>query len=188
MPKFRSVTESSATANSTFSYPRKTHYCIVPVPHRIDALPHQFRTRNNLNEPKQTGSKRNKTSAKSTNLIDSLPLITVWLQVRVLPGPPKMPTGCGLRLCNGALAAPDTPTLRSSEAAGSYARGLTNAGYARPFMRMAATALLCDAEAEDRFDERWPRSILPQIGEHRCRYRNFQNRKHRTSRFQEARG
>jgi hypothetical protein len=27
-------------------------------------------------------------AAKSTKLIDILPLITVWLQVRVLPGPP----------------------------------------------------------------------------------------------------
>jgi hypothetical protein len=56
--------------------------------------PHQFRTRNNLNEPQQTRSKRNKNAAKSTNLIDILSLITVWLQVRVLPGPPVISVGC----------------------------------------------------------------------------------------------
>jgi hypothetical protein len=32
--------------------------------------------------------KSNETKVKSTRLIDLLPLITVWLQVRVLPGPP----------------------------------------------------------------------------------------------------
>jgi hypothetical protein len=50
--------------------------------------PHQFRTRNNLIRTQRTRSKSNKTAAKSTKLIDILPLITVWLQVRVLPGPP----------------------------------------------------------------------------------------------------
>jgi hypothetical protein len=50
--------------------------------------PHQFRTRNNLIRTQRTRSKSNKYAAKSTELIDILPLITVWLQVRVLPGPP----------------------------------------------------------------------------------------------------
>jgi hypothetical protein len=50
--------------------------------------PRQFRTRNNPNEPQQTRSKPNLNAAKSTILIDIPPLITVWLQVRVLPGPP----------------------------------------------------------------------------------------------------
>jgi hypothetical protein len=36
----------------------------------------------------RTRSKSNKTAAKSTNVIHILPLITVWLQVRVLSGPP----------------------------------------------------------------------------------------------------
>jgi len=47
--------------------------------------PHQFRTRNNLIRTQRTRSKSNKNAAKSTKLIDILPLITVWLQVRVLP-------------------------------------------------------------------------------------------------------
>src|SRR4051794_22350598 len=50
--------------------------------------PHQFRTRNSLNETQQTRSKSNETKAKSTKLFNIPPLITVWLQVRVLPGPP----------------------------------------------------------------------------------------------------
>jgi hypothetical protein len=57
-------------------------------PARRHRGPHQFRTRNNLNKPEQTRSKPNKNAGKSTKLIDILPLITVWLQVRVLPGPP----------------------------------------------------------------------------------------------------
>jgi hypothetical protein len=36
----------------------------------------------------QTRSEANKNEARSTELIDIQPLITVWLQVRVLPGPP----------------------------------------------------------------------------------------------------
>jgi hypothetical protein len=33
-------------------------------------------------------------AAKSTKLIDILPLITDWLQVRVLPGPPTISMSC----------------------------------------------------------------------------------------------
>jgi len=50
--------------------------------------------------PETISSKRNerdgthtKPPVKSTNLIDILPLITVWLQVRVLPGPPTKSVG-----------------------------------------------------------------------------------------------
>ena len=43
--------------------------------------PHQFRTRNNLIRTQRTRSKSNKNAAKSTKLIDILPLITVWLLV-----------------------------------------------------------------------------------------------------------
>jgi hypothetical protein len=50
--------------------------------------PHQFCTRNNIIETQRTRSKSNEKTAKSTNPIDILPLITVWLQVRDLPGPP----------------------------------------------------------------------------------------------------
>jgi hypothetical protein len=50
--------------------------------------PHQFRTRNDFIKTQQTRSKSNKNAAKSTNLLDIPSLITVWLQVRVLPGPP----------------------------------------------------------------------------------------------------
>ena len=56
-------------------------------PFRYRLAPHPFRTRNDLAEPQQTRSKSNENTAKSTKLVDILPLITVWLQVRVLPGP-----------------------------------------------------------------------------------------------------
>jgi hypothetical protein len=50
---------------------------------------HQFRARNGLIKTQRTRSNSNENVAKSTKLTDILPLITVWLQVRVLPGPPK---------------------------------------------------------------------------------------------------
>jgi hypothetical protein len=47
---------------------------------------HQFRARNNLIGAQQKRSKANKKSAK---LLDFIPLITAWLQVRVLPDTPR---------------------------------------------------------------------------------------------------
>src|SRR3569832_1201873 len=49
---------------------------------------HQFRSRNNLNETKGTRTSVDENSSKSTMLTVNPSLITVWLQVRVLPGPP----------------------------------------------------------------------------------------------------
>jgi hypothetical protein len=46
------------------------------------------RTRNDLDKAQGTQSKANENSVKSTKLTDVPPLITVWLQVRVLPSPP----------------------------------------------------------------------------------------------------
>ena len=51
--------------------------------------PHQFRTRNDLAKTQRTRSNSNENAAKSTKLIIIPSLITVWLQVRVLPGPPR---------------------------------------------------------------------------------------------------
>jgi hypothetical protein len=51
-------------------------------------LPHQFHTRNDLVKAQRTRSAFAKRARKSTKLSCILPLITVWLQVRVLPGPP----------------------------------------------------------------------------------------------------
>ncbi len=48
-----------------------------------------FRTRNNLAKVQRTRTESNESAVKSTKLVDILPLITVWLQVRVLPGPPS---------------------------------------------------------------------------------------------------
>jgi len=50
--------------------------------------PHQLRTRNDLIKTQRTRSNAGEAAVKSTKPIDILPLITVWLQVRVLPGPP----------------------------------------------------------------------------------------------------
>jgi len=49
---------------------------------------HQFRTRNDRAKAQQTRSNSNESAVKSMKLVDLFPLITVWLQVRVLPGPP----------------------------------------------------------------------------------------------------
>ena len=51
--------------------------------------PHQFRTRNDVAETRQTRSNSNEVAAKSANPTIILALITVWLQVRVLPSPPN---------------------------------------------------------------------------------------------------
>ena len=50
--------------------------------------PHQFRTRNDLFKTRRTQSNLNENAAKSTIASFIPSLITVWLQVRVLPGPP----------------------------------------------------------------------------------------------------
>ncbi len=76
-------------------------------------IPHQFRTRNNLIETQRTRSRSNKNVAKSTNPTDILPLLTVWLQVRVLPGPPKKSIVYGLNWPSG-ITAPDTCAFRSA--------------------------------------------------------------------------
>jgi hypothetical protein len=51
--------------------------------------PHQFRTRNDPIKRQRPRSNAKDKAAKSTNLIDILPLIPVWLQVAVLLGQPQ---------------------------------------------------------------------------------------------------
>ena len=79
--------------------------------------PHQFRTGNDSTERRQTRSNSNENAAKSTKLIDLPPLITVWLQVRVLPGPSRISVSCFVFVAVGAPTAPetapDTCTFRS---------------------------------------------------------------------------
>ena len=58
-----------------------------PTVRTANLQPHQFRTTNDLTETQQTQSRADENGVKSTKLIDSLPLITVWLQARVLPVP-----------------------------------------------------------------------------------------------------
>jgi hypothetical protein len=57
-----------------------------PGRYMSDASPHQFRTRNAPTKARRRRSNSSEKTAKSTNPIDIPPLITVWLQVRVLPG------------------------------------------------------------------------------------------------------
>jgi len=52
---------------------------------RQNILPHQFRTRNDRIKAKRRRAIQNENAGKSTNLTVILPLITVWLQVWVLP-------------------------------------------------------------------------------------------------------
>ncbi len=56
--------------------------------HQPPRAPHQFRTRNDRAKMQRTRSNPNNGTARSTKLNHIPPLITVWLQVRVLPGPP----------------------------------------------------------------------------------------------------
>ena len=57
----------------------------------------QLRLRNEWEGRTQTRSKRNNSCRFQRNRCGFLPLITVWLQVRVLPGPPIFACGasCG---------------------------------------------------------------------------------------------
>ena len=73
--------------------------------------PHQFRTRNDLTESRRTRSIRNENAGKPTKLIVILPLITVWLQVRVLPGPPVISAGYQILVLSSPDHAPETRTF-----------------------------------------------------------------------------
>jgi hypothetical protein len=82
---------------------------------RASEAPHQFRTRNNLIRTQRTRSKSNKNAAKSTKLIDILPLITVWLQVRVLPGPPVISSSWrNFQFWSGPFSGPVAPCAHQS--------------------------------------------------------------------------
>ena len=54
---------------------------------KVKIRPHQFRTRNSAIESPRMRLNPNENAAKSTKAIDILPLITVWLQVRLLSEP-----------------------------------------------------------------------------------------------------
>jgi hypothetical protein len=68
------------------STPGARRQAVVRQALRVTGPLHQFRTRNDLANMQRAPSNANEPEAKSTNLIDILPLITVWLQVRVMPG------------------------------------------------------------------------------------------------------
>jgi len=67
---------------------RRRNKIVPETGSRFGRGPHQFRTRNELIEQQQTRSNLDESAGKSTKLIDIPSLITVWLQVRALPGPP----------------------------------------------------------------------------------------------------
>jgi hypothetical protein len=56
-----------------------------------EGAPHQFRTGNDLAKAQRTRSISDENATNSTKPNFILPLITVWLQVRDLPGPPYRP-------------------------------------------------------------------------------------------------
>jgi hypothetical protein len=62
--------------------------------------PHQFRTRNGLIKTQRMRSNANENAGKSTNVYFIPPLITVWLQVLVLPGPPMLSSIYRCLLCD----------------------------------------------------------------------------------------
>jgi hypothetical protein len=116
---------------------RETCGCQSQLPCTSEASPHQFCTRNAPTKAQRTRSNSNEKTAKSTNLIDILPLITVWLQVRVLSEPttksiPGQSPVCGrgglspqvsgkcLHRQSGLRASPLTPKIRQSKTAGSF--------------------------------------------------------------------
>jgi hypothetical protein len=71
----------------------------------------------NRREDEQARLNSNENAARSTKLIAILPLITVWLQVRVLLGPLRISISCLLSAALSATSAPetapDTSTVRS---------------------------------------------------------------------------
>jgi hypothetical protein len=90
--------------------------------------PHPFRTRNDLNEAHRTRAKANENAANSTNATIILPLITVWLQVRVLPGPPVISGACGT-VARFAFSSTNETTNASFFGAGRAAMGDTGKSF-----------------------------------------------------------
>ncbi len=82
--ELRMAESKSAAAKLATSGSRANAICGETRPYE----PHPFRTRNDLIKSQRTRSYPNENAARSTKPISMLPLITVWLQVRVLPGPP----------------------------------------------------------------------------------------------------
>jgi hypothetical protein len=73
--------------------------------------PHLFRTRSDHAETQRTRSISNENAIESTKLNSILPLITVWLQVRVLRGPPRF--ALRQKLCEGRFWTPARLQRRS---------------------------------------------------------------------------
>jgi hypothetical protein len=66
---------------------RQTVFARSALPCDRARRPNQFRTRNGVAEARQRRPSKDEKAGKSADPTDILPLITVWLQVRVLPGP-----------------------------------------------------------------------------------------------------
>jgi hypothetical protein len=76
---------------------RRRNEIVPETSSRFGRGPHQFRTRNDLTQAQRTRSSRSENATKSRKTIDIPSLITVWLQVRVLPGPPTISAGLSIR-------------------------------------------------------------------------------------------
>ena len=103
-------------------------------------VPHQFRTRNDLTKTKRTRSNSRESIGKSTKLTVILPLITVWLQVRVLPGPP-------IFACSASYGTEGHPVSRALDIA-DRADVLDQGGVV---YHAAAHELLADNDIKERY-------------------------------------
>jgi hypothetical protein len=114
---------------------------------------------NDLSEPQQTRSNADETRAKSTKLIDSPSLITVWLQVRVLPGPPRF----ALRATRGAATSRIEGRSVSRVAGAKRKRRRTGAGAqrAKAGALVASYGSASQAGSSDRTRNTSPRCSSP---------------------------
>jgi hypothetical protein len=74
-----------------------------------DQIPPQLRLRNEVKRIKRTSSKFNKNERLRRRRRGFQALITVWLQVRVLPGPPRNSITYRIFIFGSGVTAPETP-------------------------------------------------------------------------------
>jgi len=102
--------------------------------------PHQLRTRNDLTRTQRTRSISNENAARSTIAAFILPLITVWPQVRVPPGPP-------IFACGASCGTASHPVSRALDIAGrAYVLDQGGVVY-----QAAAHELLADNDIKERY-------------------------------------
>jgi hypothetical protein len=111
-PRSRYQLEEMNPASRQIAEAPSTTLC-PPTPSTNGHGPHQFRTRNDSAKMQRTRSNSNENNANSTKRVDIPPLITVWLQVRALPGPPMKSVTYEVLFRRSGITAPDTCAFRS---------------------------------------------------------------------------